>query len=171
MHSIRYLQDMHTLSYSQKLPLSLEQCWDFFSSPKNLKIITPEHLGFEILNGHDTPIYPGKMINYTIKPILNIPIEWVTEITHVQKPNYFIDEQRIGPYRLWHHEHHFEPFQNGVIMRDYVCYELYFGYIGKVVNSVWVKKELEAIFRYRKEKLEQLFNLTKTAQQISISIK
>lgn len=148
---------MHTLCYSQKIPISLEECWNFFSCPKNLKIITPEHLGFEILNDHDIPMYPGQIIHYKIKPIWNIPIEWVTEITHVQKPDYFIDEQRIGPYKLWHHEHHFESIPNGVAMHDTVYYQLFFGYIGRGLHSLWVKKEVEAIFNYRKEKLERLF--------------
>lgn len=150
---------MHTLCYSQKLPLSLEECWNFFSCPKNLKIITPEHLGFEILNDQDIPIYAGQIIHYKIKPICNIPMEWVTEITHIQKPNYFIDEQRIGPYKLWHHEHRFEPIPNGVAVHDKVNYQLFFGCIGSVLNSLWVKKEVETIFQYRKDKLEKLFGL------------
>ncbi len=149
---------MHTLRYSQKLPLSLEECWKFFSCPKNLKIITPEHLGFEILNDQEIDtIYPGRIIHYKIKPILNIPVEWVTEITHIQKPDYFIDEQRIGPYKLWHHEHHFEAIPNGVLMRDVVYYQLFSRFIGRALNSLWVKKEVEAIFAYRKDKLEKLF--------------
>lgn len=149
---------MHYLSYSQKLPLTLEECWKFFSCPRNLKIITPEHLGFEIMNdqGLDT-MYAGQIIHYTIKPLWNIPIEWITEITHVKKPDYFIDEQRIGPYKLWHHEHHFEPILNGVLMRDIVYYQLFWGSIGRVFNSLRIKKEVEAIFEYRKEKIEELF--------------
>lgn len=151
---------MHTLSYSQKLPLSLEECWNFFSSPMNLKIITPEHLGFEILNDQNmSTTYPGQIIHYKIKPVLNIPVEWVTEITHSQKPDYFIDEQRIGPYKLWHHEHRFEQIPNGVAMHDTVYYQLFFGFIGRSLNSLWVKKAIEAIFQYRKDKLENLFGL------------
>ncbi|MBA3603920.1 MAG: SRPBCC family protein, partial [Parachlamydiaceae bacterium] len=105
---------MFTLKYLQKIPLSLEESWDFFSSPKNLKILTPEHLGFEILNDlGNKKMYPGQIITYNVRPILNIPLEWVTEITHVQEPNYFVDEQRFGPYKFWHHEHHFKPIPNG----------------------------------------------------------
>lgn len=150
---------MHTLCYSQKLPLSIEECWNFFSCPKNLKIITPEYLGFEILNDQDVTIYAGQIIHYTVKPIWNIPVEWVTEITHIQKPHYFIDEQRIGPYKLWHHEHRFEAIPNGVAMHDTVYYQLFFGCIGRGLNALWIKKAVEAIFQYRKDKLEDLFGL------------
>lgn len=149
---------MHTLCYLQKIPLSLEECWKFFSCPKNLKIITPSHLGFEIINDQDlTTMYAGQIIHYRIKPLWNFPLEWVTEITHVQKPHYFIDEQRVGPYKLWHHEHHFEPIANGVLMRDIVYYQLFFGPIGRAVNYLKVKKDVQAIFEYRKDKLEKLF--------------
>jgi len=151
---------MQTIRYSQKLPLSLEECWKFFSCPKNLKIITPEHLGFEILNDQDmSTIYAGQIIHYKIKPIWNIPVEWVTEITHVQKPDYFIDEQRLGPYKLWLHEHRFEQIPNGVVMHDRIYYQLFFGCLGRTLNSLWVKKSVEAIFQYRKDKLEKLFGL------------
>ena len=150
---------MHTLLYSQKLPISLEECWNFFSCPKNLKTITPDHLEFEIQNDQDISIYPGQIIHYKIKPILGIPLEWVTEITHIQKPDYFIDEQRIGPYKLWHHEHHFEPIPNVVTIHDHVYYQLFFGFIGRGLNSLWVKKAVDTIFQYRKDKLENLFGL------------
>lgn len=150
---------MHRLRYTQKLPLSLEECWNFFSCPKNLKIITPEYLGFEILNDQDIAIYPGRIIHYKIKPIFNIPTEWVTEITHIQKPEYFIDEQRSGPYKLWHHEHRFESIPNGILMHDLIYYELFFGSLGRALNSLWVKKAVEAIFEYRRDKLETLFGL------------
>lgn len=149
---------MHTLRYSQKLPLSLEECWKFFSNPRNLKIITPEHLEFEILNDQDlVTMYAGQIIHYTIKPLWKIPIEWVTEITHVKQPDYFIDEQRLGPYKLWHHEHRFAPIKNGVLMTDVVFYQLPFGPIGRAINFLKVKKDVEAIFEYRKVKLEKLF--------------
>lgn len=149
---------MYTICYSQRVPLSLEECWRFFSSPRNLKMITPEHLRFSILNdpGPGT-IYAGQIIHYRIKPIWNIPIEWVTEITHVQKPDYFIDEQRSGPYKLWHHEHRFEAIENGVLMHDTVYYQLHFGFAGRALHALWVKSAVEAIFTYRKDKLETLF--------------
>ncbi len=105
---------MYQLKYSQKLPITAEDSWEFFSSPANLKILTPAHMGFEISNQHEKRnMYAGQIIAYTIRPVWNLPLEWVTEITHVQKPEYFIDEQRFGPYKFWHHEHRFFPIPNG----------------------------------------------------------
>ncbi len=149
---------MFTLKYLQKIPLSLEESWDFFSSPKNLKILTPEHLGFEILNDlGNKKMYPGQIIAYKVRPILNIPLEWVTEITHVQEPNYFVDEQRFGPYKFWHHEHHFKPILNGVEAMDIISYIMPYGLLGKMINHLKVKHDIDAIFSYRRAKLEKLF--------------
>lgn len=151
---------MHTLYYTQKIPLSIDECWEFFSSPKNLKAITPKHLGFKILNDKDiSTMYAGQIIHYKIKPFWCLSVKWVTEITHIQKGVYFIDEQRIGPYKLWHHEHHFEPIPNGVLMHDIVYYQLFFGSIGRAINSFWVKKAVESIFEFRKEKLKEIFGI------------
>lgn len=149
---------MYCLKFTQKLPISLNECWDFFSRPQNLKTITGEHLGFEITNDcQDTKMYPGQIISYIIRPLWNLPIEWVTEITHVQEPYYFIDEQRFGPYKFWHHEHRFYEIPNGVEIIDMVYYQMPFGIIGKIVHSLKVKKDLNAIFSYRRAKLEKLF--------------
>jgi ligand-binding SRPBCC domain-containing protein len=149
---------MLNLKYLQKVPLSLEESWNFFSSPANLKILTPEHLGFEITNDlENRKMYAGQIIAYTIRPVLNFPIEWVTEITEVQEPHYFIDEQRFGPYKFWHHEHRFSQIPNGVEMVDSVYYKMPFGVLGKALHYLKVKKDLETIFSYRQKKLEQLF--------------
>lgn len=149
---------METLKFTQKLPLSLEKCWDFFSSPENLKILTPEHLCFEIKNKEkDKKIYPGQILAYTVRPICNFPIEWITEITQVQEPLYFIDEQRFGPYKFWHHEHHFHSIPNGVEVVDTIYYKMPYGYLGQIIHKYKVKKDLEAIFSFRRNKLEELF--------------
>lgn len=149
---------MYCLKYSQKLPLSIEKCWEFFSSPKNLQILTPEHLKFQITNGPiDLKMYAGQVISYTIRPIMDFPIEWVTEITHVNEPHYFVDEQRFGPYKYWHHEHRFHSIENGVEMNDTVYYKMPFGVFGKLFHCLKVKKDLDAIFSYREAKLEKLF--------------
>lgn len=149
---------MHYLKYSQKLPLTQKESWDFFSSPANLKKITPEHLEFTITSPLETgKMYEGQIITYTIRPLWNIPIQWTTEITHVNEPHYFIDDQRAGPYQLWHHEHRFEPIPNGVEMTDIIYYQLPFGPLGSLLNYLKVRKDVEAIFSYRKTKLEQLF--------------
>lgn len=150
--------DMHILKYSQTLPLNLSACWDFFSSPANLKVLTPEHLDFNITNLNDSKkMYPGQIITYTIRPILNIPIEWVTEITQAQQPDYFIDEQRFGPYKFWYHEHRFNAIANGVEMIDTIYYQLPCGILGKILNSIKIKHDIECIFSYRKAKLEKMF--------------
>ena len=149
---------MITVKYLQNIPLSLEQSWDFFSSPANLKILTPEHLGFEITNDlGDRKMYPGQIISYKVRPIFNIPLEWVSEITHVQKPYYFVDEQRFGPYKYWHHEHHFKSIPNGVESMDIIYFKMPLGFIGNAFFKFKVKKDLEKIFSYRREKLEKLF--------------
>lgn len=151
---------MYQLKYSQKLPLSIDESWDFFSSPDNLKILTPEHMGFEITNRHESrKMYAGQIIAYTIRPLWNIPLEWVTEITHVQKPEYFIDEQRFGPYKFWHHEHRFFPIPQGVELIDIIHYKLPFGFLGKMIHSFKVKNDLDKIFSYRKAKLEKMYGI------------
>jgi ligand-binding SRPBCC domain-containing protein len=148
---------MHKLVTFQKLPISIEEAWDFFSSPKNLKTITPPYMGFEIISGGDEPMYPGQIITYIVKPILGIPMEWVTEITHVEKMAYFVDEQRFGPYSLWHHKHFFKPIPGGIEMRDVVDYKIPLGPIGKWLNQLFIKNKLKEIFDYRYKTLEKMF--------------
>lgn len=150
---------MYCLTYKQKLPISLQECWDFFSTPANLITITPQHLNFEITNESDIKMYAGQIIGHIIRPIWGIPLEWITEITHVQEPHYFIDEQRFGPYKFWHHEHRFISTSNGVEMFDTVYYKLPYGPLGKVIHKLKVKNDLEAIFAYRHSKLEEKFGL------------
>lgn len=149
---------MHYLKYVHNLPLSMQECWEFFSSPANLKILTPEHLDFRITSqDSDKKMYPGQIISYTVRPMLHIPIEWVTEITHVEEQKYFIDEQRFGPYKFWHHEHRFEAIPDGVQMTDTIYYTLPFGILGKALNTLHVHGQIQEIFAYRKEKMHSLF--------------
>ena len=148
---------MHQLKFSQNLPISLDEAWKFFSDPNNLRAITPDHLGFEILTPIESRMYAGQMIAYRVRPMFNIPIKWVTEITHVEAPHYFVDEQRIGPYRLWHHEHFFHSIPGGVEIVDIISYQMPFGPIGKLLNKIKVEKDLQVIFNYRKEKLIEMF--------------
>lgn len=147
---------MHLLKYSQKVPISMEKCWDFFSNPSNLKVITPDYLSFN-MTCDTCEMYPGQIITYTIKPVLNIPLKWMTEITHVEKYKYFIDEQRIGPYKLWHHEHRFIPIPEGVEMHDMIYYQLPLGPIGRLVNALKVHNDIDGIFTYRRAKMIELF--------------
>ncbi len=137
---------------------SLEQVWDFISSPKNLKEITPDKMGFEITTpGLPDKIYPGLMISYKVRPILGIQMNWLTEITQVREPWYFVDEQRAGPYALWHHEHNLEPTETGVLMTDLVTYRLPAGPLGTLAHWMFIKKQLEGIFQYRELALEKRF--------------
>jgi ligand-binding SRPBCC domain-containing protein len=148
---------MYQLKTKQIIPTDLETCWDFFSSPKNLKKITPNYMGFEVLLEIPEKMYAGLMIEYEVKPLLGIPMKWITEITHVDELKFFVDEQRKGPYKIWHHEHHFKQVENGIEMTDIVSYEIPFGILGKIAHPLVVKKKLTEIFDYRFQKVEELF--------------
>jgi ligand-binding SRPBCC domain-containing protein len=153
---------LYQLKRTQVLPISIEKAWDFFSSPFNLKEITPPDMGFQVkLVQENQKMYPGMIIGYKVSPIFKIPISWVTEITHVQEPYYFVDEQRFGPYSLWHHQHHFREVEEGVEMTDLVSYKIPFGVLGDFAHWLFVKKRLEYIFDYRYQTLEKLFPLKK----------
>ena len=150
---------VYTLRRVQRLPVSLQDAWAFFSSPGNLKEITPAYMGFDI---HSDPedlvrMYPGQIITYTVRPVLNIPLFWMTEITQVKEGAYFIDEQRVGPYAIWHHQHHFTPIAGGVEMTDLVHYRLPFGWLGQLLHWIFVRRQLETIFDYRWRVVEQRF--------------
>ena len=141
---------MYQLKTEQKIPATIEAVWDFISSPKNLKEITPDYMGFEITNDiGDGKMYTGMIISYKVKPVLGIPMTWVTEITHVEDKKFFIDEQRVGPYKMWHHQHHLIEIENGVLMSDIVSYQPPMGILGAMANSMMIKSQLKEIFDYR----------------------
>ena len=147
-----------SLKTVQKIPVHLDIAWEFFSNPANLQAITPSNLGFKILSKHHgSKMYPGQLIEYKVKPILGIPIYWMTEITHVHDKAYFIDEQRFGPYQLWHHQHHFKIVEGGIEMTDIVHYRNPLGFLGTIANSLLVKNHLKQIFQYRFKVVEELF--------------
>lgn len=148
------IYSLHTV---QKLPIKMNEAWDFLSDPKNLKTITPDYMGFDILSGADRKMYPGQIIQYIVTPVAGIPTKWVTEITHVKEGEYFVDEQRFGPYALWHHKHFIKPIANGVEMEDIVDYKLPFGTLGRLAHPILVKPKLKEIFDYRFKKLIELF--------------
>ncbi|NCA86320.1 MAG: hypothetical protein EOM83_12220 [Clostridia bacterium] len=149
---------MQTIQQEQVLSISLKEAWEFFSSPKNLKIITPPFMGFDI-TAADLPaeIYQGMIITYTVKPLFGIPLNWVTEITQVQAPFFFVDNQKSGPFAVWHHQHFFEKHGNGVRMRDVVHYKVPYGIVGKMAEQLMVKRRVEEIFAFRYQKLKELF--------------
>lgn len=142
------------------MPITLQQAWDFFSSPNNLAKITPPDMGFIITSDKKDgeTMYAGQIITYIIKPMFGIPVKWMTEITHVKEGQYFIDEQRFGPYKLWHHRHVFVETQQGVDMYDEVNYVLPLGFVGTIAHWLFVRKRIEYIFDYRTKILNELFN-------------
>ena len=148
---------MKYLQFGQFLPISMEEAWDFFSSPKNLNRITPGDVNFKIINEVPEKIYPGTIIIYDISPFLNIHFTWVTEITVVKHQEYFVDEQRKGPYRIWHHEHNFTKVDGGVLMTDKLYYDIGKSVIGELAGKLFVHKKVKAIFEFRGKQLEELF--------------
>lgn len=148
---------IYTLRKKQFLPITVDQAWEFLSDPKNLKVITPDYMGFHIISGADRPMFAGQIIQYIVTPVLGIKTKWVTEITHVVDNYYFVDEQRFGPYALWHHKHFIKAVDGGVEMEDIIDYKLPFGFLGQLVHPFIVKPKLEEIFNYRAKKLEELF--------------
>ncbi len=148
---------IYRLETIQNLPISQKKAWDFLSDPRNLKTITPDYMGFEIVSGAASKMYAGQILQYIVTPLLNIPLKWVTEITHVREGEYFVDEQRFGPYSLWHHKHFIKPIKNGVEMIDIVDYKVPFGLLGQLVQPFLVRPKLEEIFEYRKNALDRIF--------------
>lgn len=148
---------IYTLKTKQNLPISLDEAWEFLSNPKNLKTITPPYMGFITLSGDDRPMFAGQIIQYIVTPIAGIPTKWVTEITHVVDKHYFVDEQRFGPYALWHHKHFLKEIPGGVEMEDIVDYKLPLGFLGQLVHPFLVKPKLNEIFEYRHKKLIEIF--------------
>jgi len=148
----------YQLIKTQKLPVTITQIWNFISSPSNLKEITPEHMGFIVTsNSGSEKMYPGMIITYKVSPLFGIKLNWVTEITQVKENEYFVDEQRIGPYSMWHHEHKIEPIEDGVLMTDIVTYQPPMGILGALANSLLIKNQLQQIFDYRTIALEKRF--------------
>ncbi len=145
------------LKSEQVLPITIDQAWEFFSSPKNLQKITPKHMGFEIISGAEKEMYSGQIIEYLVSPLLGIKMRWVSEIKSVSKGEFFIDEQRFGPYKFWHHKHFFEVHPNGVKLIDHVHYVLPFGFLGIIAQKLFVGKMLGNIFTYREKIIKDLF--------------
>lgn len=148
---------IYRLHQKQNLPITKKEAWDFLSDPKNLKVITPDYMGFHILSGADRPMFAGQIIQYIVTPVLGIKTKWVTEITHVIDGEYFVDEQRFGPYSLWHHKHFIKEIDGGVEIEDIIDYKVPMGILGQLVHPILVKPKLKEIFEYRTKKLEELF--------------
>ena len=152
------MSKLYSLHYKQTIPASLDTVWNFMSSPKNLKEITPTTMGFDITTQNlADKVHAGMIISYKVKPILGIKLNWVTEITHLEENKFFVDEHRFGPYKFWHHQHHLNVVPGGVEMIDLIHYKLPMGIFGRMGNSLFVKKQLKQIFEFRFKALESKF--------------
>lgn len=142
----------------QKIPSNVSEVWDFISSPANLKRITPDHMGFDIITPElPEKMYPGMIIAYKVSPFLGLKMTWVTEITHIREKAYFVDEQRVGPYSIWHHEHQIKSIDGGVLMTDIVSYKPPMGILGSIANELFIRKQLKTIFDFREKALVDIF--------------
>lgn len=148
---------LYAIHTTQKLPISIEEAWEFIANPKNLELITPKSMGFRTLSGDEKAMFTGQIIHYKITPLLGISMQWVTEITHVQDQKFFVDEQRFGPYAFWHHKHFLKSIPGGVEMEDIVHYKLPMGILGRLAHPFLVKPKLDEIFAFRRNKLIELF--------------
>ena len=158
MITIKKHSGIYTLQATQEVKVPLKEAWAFFSSPKNLEKITPKEMGFNITSVVDKSAYSGQIITYKVTILPFIKSNWVTEITHVEEESFFIDEQRFGPYRMWHHEHFFEKVDaNTTLMTDKISYKLPLGFIGDIAHSLFIKKQLKGIFSHRETTLKTLF--------------
>ncbi len=148
---------MYQLKRTQLIRTDFQTCWDYFSAPGNLHVITPDYIDFRVHTAVPEKLYEGLIIRYTIRPILGIPLTWISEIKTWREDRYFIDEQRRGPYKLWHHEHHFREVEGGVEMTDVITYRMPFGVFGRLVHWLFIRRQLERIFDYRCQKADELF--------------
>ena len=148
---------MRRFEFTQFVPASLDVVWNFFSSPANLSEITPPEMGFNITSPENSGMYAGMFITYKVSPVLGIKLNWVTEITQVSHRKFFIDEQRRGPYALWHHEHHFKEVEGGVEMHDILYYAAPLGFIGSIADMLFIKNKVKNIFEFREKKILELF--------------
>lgn len=149
---------MNKIHREQILPVNAAAAWDFFTRPENLNAITPPDFVFEVTSELPPKIYAGLLISYRLKPVLNIPVNWCTEITHVEEGKFFVDEQRFGPYKFWHHQHHFQEVNGNTLMRDIVHYDTGKWLFGFLAEKLFVNRKLEYIFDYRFNKIKEIFN-------------
>ena len=148
---------IYTVHKKQQLPITVDEAWKFLSNPRNLKIITPSYMSFDIITGAEKPMFAGQIIQYLVTPILGIKTKWVSEITHFEEKKYFVDVQLYGPYALWHHKHFINKIEGGVELEDIIDYKVPLGILGQMVHPFIVKPKLEEIFNYRQQKMIEIF--------------
>ncbi|MCW1954130.1 MAG: SRPBCC family protein [Flavobacteriia bacterium] len=160
---------LYRLHAKQAVKTDMETAWEFLSDPKNLQKITPKEMGFNILAGADKKMFSGQIIHYKVSPFPGLTTKWVTEITHVQKGSYFVDEQRFGPYALWHHKHFIKEIPGGVEMEDVIDYKIPLGIIGQIAHPILVKPQLKKIFAHRETALSQIFGSLDSPTSLTIT--
>ncbi len=148
---------MYSIKQLQRIPVKKEVAWAFFSNPANLEKVTPSDIGFRFAEPLPNHMYEGLVINYTVRPLLGITLQWATEITKIQEGDYFVDHQLSGPYRIWHHQHFFRTIEGGTELSDIVHYALPLGFLGKTAHALFVRTKLEDIFAHRKKSIEKHF--------------
>lgn len=156
-HQEANLTKLYELDYTQRLPIELPEAWDFFSRPENPEWLTPPEMNFKITHAAPTEIHAGAIIGYTVTPLLGIPLTWVSEITQVIPQQMFIDQQRLGPYRMWHHQHWFKAIPGGVEIRDWIHYILPLAPFSQLFHGWVVGRPLRQVFEYRQRALEKRF--------------
>ncbi len=150
---------IHRLTRQQVVPAPLGEVWAYFATPKNLNEMTPPNMHFEIVHGGEVTMFQGQLIEYRVQFMPMLKSRWLTEIAHVENEAYFVDEQRIGPYRFWYHEHRFEAVTGGTRIHDQITYALPFGPLGDLVHAIWVGPRLHSVFDFRRDKIEELFGV------------
>lgn len=154
------MSKLYSISRKQNIPTSIDDIWDFISAPQNLKNITPEYMDFKITSENLSKImHTGMIIKYKVSPVLGIKLNWVTEITHLDEKKYFVDEQRFGPYKFWHHQHILKIIDRGIEMTDIIHYKIPMGFIGDILNKFFINKQLKEIFDFRHKKIEEKFGI------------
>lgn len=150
---------MKTYKYTSEieLPLDIEATWTFFSNPNNLEKIMPSQLAFKVINGASLPLYSGQIIEYTVSPLPFFKTTWISEISHINKPLFFVDTQLEGPYKLWHHKHYFKKTPHGTKITDVIHYQVPFGIIGRLLHPFIIRPKLAQIFEYRSKAIKTLF--------------
>ena len=157
---IKHEGGLYTLYAKQTVAKEIDLLWDFFRKPSNLNKLTPEDVDFKIISGKSDDFYEGKIISYKIKPFKMITLNWVTEISQVKEGSYFVDNQILGPYKMWHHEHHFKSNSDGTTdIIDKVKYKVPFYILGRLMHKMFIRKKLFNIFMYRQKKINDLFNI------------
>jgi ligand-binding SRPBCC domain-containing protein len=151
------MSKVYKLHRVQLLRTTMDEAWRFFSNPNNLQAITPPFMKFKITNTYGDEMYAGQLIEYRVRPLLGIPLYWMTEITHIKDKEYFVDEQRFGPYKFWHHQHHFKEVEHGVEMTDLLHYKIPYYFLGDVANRLLVQKKVAQIFDYREKKIKEMY--------------